>query len=332
MASSIPQVVVVGSLNLDYITSVERLPAPGETVAASGLIRRFGGKGANQAVAAARQGARVNLIGCLGEDDDGRAYLRRLRAEGIGTRGISRTTKASTGTALIAVDGKAENTIIVASGANGYLGTRAIEALQPLVTRASAILLQFEIPMSTNLAVIKLANRVGVPVVLNPSPLREGFPWGRCKLDTLIVNAGEAHAIFGLPPEDIGARRLAWTKALAECGVDCLIITRGAQPTICFGAGELLTVNTLKVKPVDSVGAGDAFAGTFLAHRAQGLDLVSAIRLANCAGALTTLKPGAQEAIPSRAQTQRAARALRASAGSLRTRRTGCKSFSVRYE
>jgi ribokinase len=311
MASLTPRVVVVGSLNLDYIASVERLPAPGETVAASGLIRRFGGKGANQAVAAARQGARVSLIGCVGEDDDGRAYLRRLKAERIGTSGISRTNKAATGTALIAVDGKAENTIIVAAGANGYLSTRAIEELQPLITKASAILLQFEIPMSTNLAVIGRANRVGVPVVLNPSPLQEGFPWGHCKLDTLIVNAGEAHAIFGLPPEDIGARRAAWLKALAECGIDSLIITRGAQPTICISAGEFLTMPVLKVKPVDSVGAGDAFAGSLVAHRAQGLDVVSAIRLANCAGALTTLKPGAQEAIPSQAQTRRAARSLR---------------------
>lgn len=305
-----PRVVVVGSLNVDYITSVERLPAPGETVAASKLIKRFGGKGANQAVAAVRQGARVTMIGCVGEDDDGRAYCQRLRAEGIDLSGICRNAKTPTGTALIAVDSKAENTIIVAAGANGQLSTHSLAALHALILKANAVLLQFEVPMSTNLAVIRLANRAGVPVILNPSPLRESFPWGHSKFDTLIVNTGEAHAIFGLPPEDIGARRSAWTKALAECGVACLIITRGAQPTICFRGGEFLTVPALKVKPVDSVGAGDAFAGAYVAYRAEGLDLVSAIRLANCAGALTTLKAGAQEAIPSRIQTQRAARAL----------------------
>ena len=112
-------VLVVGSLNIDYIAAVKRLPAAGETVAATGLVRRFGGKGANQAVAAARQGARGSMIGCVGADDEGRPYCRRLRAEGIDTAGISATQKALTGTALIAVDQAAENTIIVAAGANG---------------------------------------------------------------------------------------------------------------------------------------------------------------------------------------------------------------------
>jgi len=219
--------------------------------------------------------------------------------------------EAATGTALIAVDDRAENTIIVASGANGSLGTEAVQRLGPVFAKARAILLQFEIPMKTNLEVIRLAQRVGVPVVLNPSPLREGFAWGKCKLDTLIVNEGEAHAIFGLPPEAIATCRPAWLSALKQSGVACLVITRGPQATICLTPEEFLTVPTLKVKPVDSVGAGDAFAGAFVARRAEGLDLRSAIRLANCAGALTTLKPGAQEAIPTGPQTRRAAGTLR---------------------
>jgi ribokinase len=310
MPSSSPRVVVVGSLNVDYIASVSRLPAPGETVAASGLIKRFGGKGANQAIAAARQGTKVSLIGCVGNDEDGRAYCRRLRIEGIDSRGIRRTPKAPTGTALIAVDGKAENMIIVAAGANGQLTPSTIHALEGLIAGAGVMLLQFEIPISANLAAIQLANRAGVPVVLNPSPLQEAFPWGKSQVDTLIVNAGEAQAIFGLPPEDFSNRRLAWTNALAECKTSSLIITRGAQPTVCFSHGDYCEIPTLKVKPIDTVGAGDAFAGAFAARRAEGLDLISATRLANCAGALTTLKAGAQEAIPGRMATRRAARAL----------------------
>jgi ribokinase len=306
----VPRVVVVGSLNLDYIASVEKLPAPGETVVASGLIRRFGGKGANQAVAAARQGAKVSLIGCVGDDDDGRAYCKQLKTEGIDVAGITRTGKALTGTALIAVAGNAENIIIVAAGANGKLTAASIRGVPSLIAKAGAVLLQFEIPMTTTKAVVLLANRLGVPVVLNPSPMREGFPWGKCRLDTLIVNAGEAQAIFGLPAEGFAQCRRAWTNALAQCLVGHLIITRGAQPTVCLSATEYLQVPTLKVQPVDTVGAGDAFAGTFVACRAKGLDLLSAIRLANCAGALTTLKPGAQEAIPTRAATQRALRVL----------------------
>ena len=310
MPFSPPRVVVVGSLNIDYIASVERLPAPGQTVAANNLLRRFGGKGANQAVAAARQGAKVSMIGCLGDDDGGRAYLKRLKTERIDVSAIALTRKAHTGTALIAVAGNAENVIIVAAGANGQLKPRALGGIHSRIAKAAVVLMQFEIPIATCRAVVLLANRLGVPVVLNPSPLREGFPWGKWELDTLIVNEGEAQAIFGLPPAGFSKRRLAWTGALSRHRVRHLIITRGAQPTVCITAEEYLEVPTLKVKPVDTVGAGDAFAGTFAARRAEGLALLAAIRLANCAGALTTLKPGAQEAIPTRQTGERALRRL----------------------
>jgi ribokinase len=311
MARGIPRIVVVGSLNLDYIASVAKLPEPGETVAASGLVRRFGGKGANQAVAAARQGAKAAMIGCVGDDDDGRAYCNRLKAEGIDVGGVTRTRKALTGTALIAVASNAENIIIVAAGANGKLTHRSIRDLQNRIAKANAVLLQFEIPMATTITAARCANQAGIPVILNPSPLREGFPWGKCTLDSLIVNSGEAHAIFGLPPEDFRVRSAAWKNALEECKVDHLIITRGSRATVCVTATDYFEVPTLKVRPVDTVGAGDAFAGAFATYRAGGLELKAAIRLANCAGALATLKSGAQEAIPSNRATRRALRLLR---------------------
>src|SRR5690349_15340080 len=146
-APSNSDVVVVGSLNLDYIAGVARLPAPGETVIADSLLLRFGGKGANQAVAAARQGARVAMIGCLSADSQGSAYLKRLRAEHISTAGVCSTHSALCGTALIAVDRHAENTIVVSPGANGELSSAAIRARRQLIANAGVILLQFEIPM-----------------------------------------------------------------------------------------------------------------------------------------------------------------------------------------
>ncbi|HZR16798.1 MAG TPA: ribokinase [Verrucomicrobiae bacterium] len=310
MAVTPARLVVIGSLNLDYIASVERLPAPGQTIPATTLIRRFGGKGANQAVAAARQGARVTLIGCVGDDDDGAAYVRRLRAESIDVAGVTRTKKARTGTALIAVDRQAENMIIVAAGANGQLTAKAVLAQREAIGRAGAMLLQFEIPMKTIKAAIQHANRAGVPVILNPSPLRPDFSWGRFWIDTLIVNEGEAGKIFRLTTDKGGIAPKLWCSAMKRTKVRHLIITRGARSTICFSGPEHFEIPSLTVKPVDTVGAGDAFAGAFSARRAEGLDLVSAIRLANCAGALTTLKPGAQEAIPSRLATQRAVRGL----------------------
>jgi ribokinase len=303
-------VAIVGSLNIDYIAAVDRLPAAGETVPAHGLVRRFGGKGANQAVAAARQGARVAMIGCVGADDEGRAYCRRLRAERINSSGISSTRKALTGTALIAVDRKAENIIVVAAGANGAVRPAAVRTHRSLIAAANILLLQLEIPLASVIESARIANRANVPVVLNPSPLRAGFPWGQCRLDTLIANAGEAQSIFGLDPGTISRKLGAWRRGLARKHIHSLIITRGAAPTICLTATEFLQVPTLAVKPVDTVGAGDAFAGTYAARRAEGADLVTAIRYANCAGALATLKPGAQEAIPRRAATEKAVRAL----------------------
>jgi ribokinase len=314
MAKVQAPLLVVGSLNIDYIASVSTLPRPGETVTATGLLRRFGGKGANQAIAAARLGGRVRMIGCVGDDDDGRAYRKRLKAEGVDVRGIMVTSRELTGTALIAVDSKGENTIIVAAGANGHLSTGAIESLKSQIRLARMILLQFEVPMKTTLAVIRLANLAGVPVVLNPSPYREGFPWGRHTLDTLIVNSGEAEAVFELSPERVGESRASWVSSLANAGVSNLIITRGRRSTVFLNAQDYFEVPTLAVKPEDTVGAGDAFAGAFAALRAEGLDSLSAIRLANCAGALTTLKAGAQEAIPTRAASERALRRLPSSA------------------
>ena len=304
------KVVIVGSLNIDYIASVKHLPAAGETVAATGLVQRFGGKGANQSVAAARQGASVSLIGCVGADDAGRAYCARLRGEGIDTAGISATRRALTGTALIAVDEAAENTIIVAAAANGELKPAAIRAQQKRIASADILLLQLEIPMPTVIEAVRIANRAKVPVALNPSPLRDGFPWGKCELDTLIANAGEAQAIFGLRLDSLPEGLPKWQRALAQRRIERLIITRGAAPTLCVSSTGYLRVPTLVVKPVDTVGAGDAFTGAFAARRAGGADLLEAIRFANCAGALATLKAGAQEAIPSRVGTEKALKRL----------------------
>jgi len=304
------KIVVVGSLNIDYIASVKRLPAAGETVSATGLVQRFGGKGANQAVAAARQGAQVSMLGCVGADDAGRAYRERLRAEGIDTAGISTSQKALTGTALIAVDQAAENSIIVAAAANGELKPAAIRAEHKRIASGDLLLLQFEVPLPTVIEAVRLANQAKVPVVLNPSPLRDDFPWGKCELDTLITNAGEAQAIFGLRLSDLPAALGKWHGALARRRIARLIVTQGAKPTLCLSNAGYLKVPTLAVKPVDTVGAGDSFAGAFAARRAAGSDILDAIRYANCAGALATLKAGAQESIPSRAGTLRALKRL----------------------
>ncbi|HWX22738.1 MAG TPA: ribokinase [Candidatus Binatia bacterium] len=310
MPRPIPRVVVVGSLNLDFIATVERLPTAGETVPAMGLLTRFGGKGANQAVAAARQGASVSLLGCVGSDDAGHAYRRRLRTEGINVTGILTSKGTLTGTALIAVARSAENTIVVAAGANGELRPTAIRRHRELIASANLVLLQLEIPMLAVLTAVRIANRANVPVVLNPSPLREDFPWKKCRIDTLISNALEAHAIFGLPVQRLRSNLAAWRNALEQRRIGRLLITRGSKSTLFLTANDFAEVPTLPVKPVDTVGAGDAFAGAFVARLAESGDVLTAMRYANCAGALATLKSGAQEAIPGRTATEKALRKL----------------------
>jgi ribokinase len=303
-------IAVVGSLNIDYIASVERLPAPGETLSATALLQCFGGKGANQAVAAARQGARVSMIGSVGNDDAGRAYCRRLASEGINIAAISTSGRSLTGTALIAVDKSAENMIIVAAGANGDLKPAAIREARPAIRGAAMVLLQFEVPMPAVIEAVRIAAKANVPVVLNPSPFRAGFPWGKLRLDTLIVNEVEAGEIFPSMPASTSLDISKWQRKIENMRVDTLVITRGARPTICIRPQDAFEVAGMKVKPVDTVGAGDAFAGTYVARRAEGADVATAIRYASCAGALATLKRGAQESIPGRDSTDKSFNSL----------------------
>jgi ribokinase len=308
MSSVKPRVVVVGSLNLDYIARVQRLPMAGETVAAEGLIRRFGGKGANQAVAASRQGARVSMLGCVGKDGEGNLYIKRLRAEGIDASGIVRTKQSPTGTALIAVDGSGENIIVVEQGANGQLKPGSVRRFQNSILSADALLLQLEVPLDSVIEAVRIANRAEVPVIFNPSPWRTGFPWGSFIIDTLIVNVIEAEAIFGKRWEGQRKGLAFWRRVMATRAITNLIITRGKHSTVYLNSSGYGEVPAFPVKPVDTVGAGDVFAGTFAARRAQGIDIAKAIEQANCAGALATLKQGAQEASPSMSETNQALR------------------------
>lgn len=300
-----PKVVVVGSLNLDYVASVRQLPRAGETVSANALAHRFGGKGANQAVAAARLGARVSLIGCVGKDETGRMYRQRLRSEGVDMVALGTNPFAPTGIALIAVDAAGENSIVVCPGANGELDPATVCRHRALIASANTLLLQWEVPQSSILESIRIANSAGVAVVMNPSPFHQGFPWGRYEIDVLIVNGSEAHSILGLTSGTLHRQLNELRIQLGRKRCRWLIVTRGPRATRVVSGKEYFEVPTLRVSPVDTVGAGDAFAGALATRLAEGAAMREAVRFANCAGALATLKMGAQEAIPSRAKVRR---------------------------
>jgi ribokinase len=299
-------IVVVGSLNMDQIATVRRLPGAGETVCASGLERRFGGKGANQALAAARQGAQVALIACLGDDPDGRDYRNHLRREGINCSAVGTVRGQGTGSAFIAVDPQGENQIIVIPGANAALTPPSLKMQRARIEVAKALLIQLEIPRETVVDAIEIANRAKVPVVLNPSPIDEAFPWGTVAADVLIVNQNEAQQIFGLKMEQIQEEAAQWFSAMTGKRVACLIITRGSEPTLVLHDKEVKSVPTHPVKAVDTVGAGDTFAGAFTTHYAEGAPLLECVRWANTAAGLSTLQAGAQNGVPLRGEVQSA--------------------------
>lgn len=281
--ASAPSIVVVGSLNVDHTLRVPRIPAPGETLTSSSMLTCFGGKGANQAVAAARAGGRVALIGCVGVDDFGKRYIEALKGEGIDTSGVLRS-ETPTGSAFIAVDDAGENSIIVNPGANYAITVADIEKHASLICGAEALLLQLECPLPVVRRAAEIAREAGVRVILNPSPLSEAFLTERFEVDVLIVNEGEAE-------------RITPNRELKEAMCGHLIITRGAGATLSITQEGLAEMQPPSVVPVDTVGAGDTFAGAFA--------VTGDIAFANAAGSLATLKAGAQPAIPMRDEVLR---------------------------
>ena len=291
-----PRIVVVGSLNVDSTFRVPRIPAPGETLTASGMLTCFGGKGANQAVAAARAGGHVSLIGCIGSDDPGRRYLEHLAAEQIDTAGIVRRD-AATGSAMIAVDDQGENCIIVNPGANHALTVGQIEQQAQRIQEAEVLLLQLECPLDVVKRAAELARTAGVPIVLNPSPWQDAVRRGAIPVDLLIVNAREAVQLTG---QSIQALRADPQATVARCGGAALVITQGAAATLVLSEEGVFELTPPPVVPVDTVGAGDTFAGAFSVAKAEGCSLREATEFANAAAAMATLQPGAQTAMPRR--------------------------------
>ncbi len=311
--SSHPAITVVGSLNLDFFTKVAALPSPGETVASQSLSIYFGGKGANQSISASRQGANVHFIGALGDDEEAQRYLDQLGKEDrIETSGIRRTEGRS-GSAFITVDERGENMIVTSVGANASVTVDYIRAEEAQIRKAGAVLAQLEVPVASVVEAARIANDAGIPFVLNPSPVDRAFPWQDVRTDFLIVNDGEAQEILEFDPldEDVSLVR----QRLHELRIEVMVITRGADETLCYSrSDDPKSIETLAVLPVDTVGAGDAFAGCFSARIAAGDDLETAVRAANCAGALTTLRAGAQDAIPDREKVEQHLEHLRATA------------------
>lgn len=296
-------VTVIGSLNFDTIARVAEFPKPGTTILAKELLFRLGGKGGNQAMAAAMQGANVMMIGSLGDDSAGESYLKALRARGVRTEGVFIRKDVPTGTAMICVNDEGENTIVVGLAANETLTAEEVRDQQQWIAMSTVMLAQFEVPMEAVVEGLKMAKPLGTITCLNPSPWREGFPWGEVELDFVIVNEHEAEMMLGKPVQSMGD--IGWIREKTSAmGIGTIIVTRGADSTLAFSnRGPSLEVPTMPVNAIDTVGAGDCFAGVFAARWAETRMLEIAVRAASVAGSLATTKHGAQEAIPDRDAT-----------------------------
>ena len=292
-----PHIAVVGSLNLDTLLTVPCLPEAGATVLCTGWDARYGGKGANQAVAASRQGAAVSIIGCVGDDAVGGAYVEHLLQQGINAEGIQPLQSTQTGRAYVCINPAGQNTIVVAPGANAYLTADLVFAQHGLLEQADVVLCQCEVPVEATVVALQRAAELGRVTVLNASPIHPEFPWGQVNIDFLIVNEHEAAALLGYFVESTNEASTVRTQ-MADLGVGTLIITRGKEPTFAFSGKQALKVPPPAVDAVDTTGAGDAFAGTFAVHWARTQNLLGSVRLANIAGAITTTRHGAQDAIP----------------------------------
>ena len=306
-ASSAPssnpgRVVVVGSLNVDLVVGLERMPAPGETVMGETLERHPGGKGLNQAVAAARLGARVSMIGAVGSDDAG-AWLRGIvEGEGIEATAVM-TAEGPSGTALIEVDPTGMNRIVVIPGANAALTPEHVTDVIASLGDVAIVLAQGEIPLDAIVAAMAAGRACRARTILNPAPVRD-YPESLLALvDFIVPNEHEAAHLSGLPTASLVDANEAAEHFIGK-GVPHAIITRGSRGAVWMSPSGSGSVAAYSVSPVDTVAAGDAFCGGLAAALAAGEPLAEALRWASAAGALATTIAGAVPSLPTRADVE----------------------------
>jgi len=300
-----PRVLVIGSSNLDFTVTVPRLPQPGETISGGRLGMSAGGKGANQAVAARRLGAEVRFLTLLGADPMGDRVQATLTGAGLPSEGLLRTGDAPTGVALIAVDPEGRNQIAVAPGANHLLTPERAAEHADAVAWADVILLQLETPIETVRWALGEARRVGRRTVLNPAPARVlPLPTDLLPLiDYLTPNETEAALLTGAGVEGIEGAEAAGRR-LVGMGVGAAVVTLGARGAVLTRADACIHAPGFAVSAIDTVGAGDAFNGALATLLAAGAPIEDALVVANAAGGLACTRPGAVEAIPTRAEVE----------------------------
>ena len=296
-------IVVVGSINMDLVARMARLPRPGETVHGRDFQTIRGGKGANQAVAVARLGVRVTLIGRVGEDSFGEALLRSLAGHGVVTEQVLVTPNCSSGVALIGVDEDGANSITVVAGANGRLTVQDIESRAAIIQSADALIVQLETPLDTVTAAIRIARQAGVRTILDPAPAPSlPLPSEVMSVDVISPNQTEAELLTGIVVDDLASAERA-ARRLRELGAREVALKLGHWGAmICTNEGRVEHLPATEVDVVDTTAAGDAFTAALTVALVEGCSLFDAVRFGSGAGTLACLTLGAQTAMPSRAE------------------------------
>lgn len=297
------RIVVLGGLNMDLVLHTERLPRPGETVEAHRLVTTPGGKGANQAIAAARasgEGTTVAMAGRVGDDAYGAQLVQFLAGEGIDISLVGREPGSPSGLAVIGIDSDGENTVTAVYGANATVGSREADAVAEAMRKASILLVQQETPLEPTLAAMQAARSAGATVILDPAPVR-ALPRGFLRHASIITpNQTEAEALSGMPVVDVDTARLAARAIRERHAVETVVVTLGERGALALGPATDVHVPAFAVTVLASVAAGDAFNGALAASLAEAGDLEPALRFAAAGAALAVTREGAGESMPHR--------------------------------
>lgn len=292
-------IVIIGSSNTDMVIKADKLPAPGETILGGVFMLNPGGKGANQAVAAARMGGNVTFIAKTGNDSFGKQSIERYKQEGIRTSHIFSDPDQPSGVALISVDAKGENCIVVAPGANNTLRPDDVSQAKAEIANAELLLLQLEIPLETVQYAASLADEKGVKVILNPAPAQP-LPDSLLKcLHIIIPNRTEAEMLSGVQVTDWASAQVAADR-IGEKGVHTVVLTLGAMGAFIKDGTQYHRIEAIPAKAVDTTAAGDTFCGALSVGLSEGMDIVAAVKLACKASAISVTRMGAQASIPYR--------------------------------